>query len=620
MFRMKARDINDSLRKFLAPGILGVGILLLFSGIFIVSGFVEKFISSFGYDTGEMQDIRVGIYFLGALSVLIGMVATFISGMSLLFPVRANRFFNYISRFGALFQSRLFYWSFCFAYFIFALLLGMASTRSGPGITPDSVFYISAGENVYHGNGFVVSIIGEQYNFWPPMYPLLIAAFMNFGVDAEQAARFITILSSALLVFPLFFLGKILCNSFAGYAACLICLLFMPLTWATSLAMTEMTYIFFSVLVVLLLVVFIDSKNTKTELLLLSAGGFLTALAILTRYTGLILLPVGLAVILFRGISRLKTMIYQAVIYVLLSILPVLFWLYRNLTVTDSLIGPREPRRLELLANARQILNSIPADFFGLGDFTRVSMPPLLPYIGLIITAACLILLGLYAETHSENRKAFLGFLRKNYLIILFPLAYFIALIIIRYITYFDGVVTRLNMPVYPFLILASASFVIYACKNIDKSTLRPMLIFAIVVFYSLYLTLQASMSLVYIQSAGNGLGFNSPFWRNNKTIEWTLKNVPEGSLIYSNSPWAVSYKLKRPVGSVPLTGNEIEAEEFFRNLQTKRDIYIISYKNHIHTMGKLMTDNEISGINQKYHVMSLEAEFPESTIWRSHN
>ena len=113
MVGIKGKDVNERLRKFVALGILGMGILLLLSGILTVSGFVERIVSSFGYDSREMQDLRVGINVLSTLSILIGIVVSFISALSLLYPVRASKIFDYISRFSPLLRSKFFNLAFC---------------------------------------------------------------------------------------------------------------------------------------------------------------------------------------------------------------------------------------------------------------------------------------------------------------------------------------------------------------------------------------------------------------------------------------------------------------------------------------------------------------------------
>ena len=113
-------------------------------------------------------------------------------------------------------------------------MIGLFVTQSGPGISPDSEKFIVVGENIYHGNGFHAnrycfsnfeSTGGRTYTNQAPLYPLSIAGLMHLGLDREQAARSIPVLSFALLMFPLFFLGKTISDVFTGYVACLIILL-----------------------------------------------------------------------------------------------------------------------------------------------------------------------------------------------------------------------------------------------------------------------------------------------------------------------------------------------------------------------------------------------------------
>ena len=60
--------------------------------------------------------------------------------------------------------------------------LGLWSTNTGPALTPDSVQYLSAAQNIASGNGMATSQIPLEitpsrvpFAAWPPLYPILLS-------------------------------------------------------------------------------------------------------------------------------------------------------------------------------------------------------------------------------------------------------------------------------------------------------------------------------------------------------------------------------------------------------------------------------------------------------------
>ena len=608
--------------KILGLVSLVAGALLILTGFFITPGFVASHISS----TGILPDkIIQGIQLLRLSAVSIGIFAAIFGALSLLYPSMVNRFFDFASRLGERFQSRYIYLPFCFACFLIALILGLLITQSGPGISPDSTFYINVGENLYHGNGVLApgAYSDIPYVVAGPLYPLSIAGFMHLGFDAEQAARLIPILCFALLAFPLFFLGKITNDVFTGYVACLMVLVFTPLLMVTSHAWTEMVYIFFSILAILLLVKFVQSNRGGSKLLCMA--GFLAALAILTKYIGVTLLLTGLIVVVIKNKSQLRKMVYQTLLFGSISCLPIIPWLYRNTILASNFSGHGwAPSNQGLLDNVNTTIVTILNDFvFSLLSLWSPAHQWLLShlhfygYIGLAsIVAACFILLAVYVKTHSADKKVWQKYLGKNYVVISYIFIYFITIITVRSIS-FAGMDFRSTSPDYPFLILAVLSFVFYAYSQIKKPSLKPALFSVITVLCVLFLAFQVSISLVFYSFAKEGQAYNSAFWRNSQGIAWVASNVPDSAIVYSDFADVIRFRLKRPAAGLPYSENQEEIEEFFETLEKEEDSFIIGFKGA--PPSYLLSNAEITEMNQKYGVLVRVADFPDSTIWRVH-
>src|SRR4051812_21234612 len=74
-----------------------------------------------------------------------------------------------------------------------AVLILLATSRNGPGITPDSVNYIGAARDFLHDGDmqnmkYASSAFGN-YTAWPPLLPLMIALFSLGPGDFIEAAR-----------------------------------------------------------------------------------------------------------------------------------------------------------------------------------------------------------------------------------------------------------------------------------------------------------------------------------------------------------------------------------------------------------------------------------------------
>lgn len=582
-----------------------LGLISLGAGVFLIL----SCFSSAGILPDRLMEATRGFRLF---AICIGILAIAFGTLSLIFPSSINRLFDSISGLDRRFQTKYFYLAFCLTCFIIALIFGLLITQSGSGISPDSAYYIKTGENIFSGKGFT-QIEGKPYTDWPPLYPLSIAAFMHLGIDAEQAARLVPILCFALLMFPAFFLGKILGNVFTGYFTCLIFLVFTPLLFITSYALAEMPYVLFCVLAILFLVKFIISNGPGIKNL--GVAGLFTALAILTRWPGFALLPAGLIAIILKNKSRLKNTVYQSALFVAISVIPIVLWLYRNSTLTGTLTGDRGQSIMGLLTDINATIVTIFKDFF-FRLLPQELYSDFYAYIGLAIIVACFILLAVLVKISSPSRKVVLEYLRKNYIVILYAAGYVVTIIISMLLWSHDPIDTRILVPAYPFLILASISFIYFAYREIKNSAIKPILFRVIIIFCLLFLVLQAGGALSYYQFAKHGQGYNNPFWRNEQGIGWAANNVPANTMVYSDVAEGVGFLIKRPVSFLPLSGNEIAIENLFMKLKNEEQSVIICFK-ELHHRPYLLSNDELIEANRKYGVLVIIADFPTSTIWR---
>lgn len=599
---------------------LAVGIFFIFTGFFVTPGFVASHFSS----TGTLAEKAIqAVQVLRFLAVCTGILAAVLAA-NLIYPSRANRLLDFVSRLGGRFQTRAFYLPFCFACFLVAFIFGLLITQSGPGVSPDSTNYIATGENLYQGNGFR-GISGFVFIHYP-LYPLSIAGFMHLGFDAEQAARVIPILCFALLVFPLFFLGKTTNNVFAGYVACLICLVFTPLLYVTSYAWIDMPCTFFCVSAILFLTKFAQSDEAKTKTLCVTA--FFTALALLMSFAAAALVFVAVVIIVVENRTRLKRMVSQALLFGSISCSLPILWVLRVFVLTGYLTAGGfdpsaevQPIPTGAPTMAMWIAQSVPNAFMNpLVELCRLSGLPVCGYTGLVIMAACFVLILVSVTVYSTQRNVLLQYLRRNHVAILYIFLCPLMLIMLAALRPISCDPRYLSS-VYPFATLVVVSFVFYAYRQITMRSLRPTLFSAITILCVMLFAFQAIGSLAFYQTAKHGQSYNSAYWKNSQAIAWVANNVPDNATVYSDRGDAVEFRLKRPTRYLPFSDEKrtrhgfLEIDEFIERLRSEEDSFIICFKDRRRSY--LLSNSEIAELNDKHHVLVVVADFPEATIWR---
>lgn len=490
-------------------------------------------------------------------------------------------------------------------FFILALILGFTITQSGVGISPDSIGYISTGENLYQGNGFYTiydnrndapydyekKVMLSPYTAQPPLYPILIAILMHFGIGSEQSAQLIPILSLAFLVFPIFFIGRILGGNITGYLSCITCLFLTPLLLITSFAWTEMLFILLSSLSIFYLIKY----NEEFKNINLYIAGIFTSFAILTKYIGIILLFIGLVTIICKNRDQIKQIMYNIVVFGLLSSFPISLWFYRNITITSNFSGADRGKSNETL-----IIIIEKTTHILLNDFN---------FIFFVFISILLILLFVYSF---KNKEFILKYFKKNYIILSYIFSYIVILLSIKSFWAFDPIDSRLLSPIYPFMIIAVFSLFFYCYQIRD---LKKWLILIICVFLIPFSSYQINNSANFTEDSINGVNrdCNSPYWKNNQGIGWAEKSMPENKVLYSNYAKILEFRIKKPVKNIPAS-NDKELVDTFKK---EKNAYIICFKKD-NTSSLL--NKKIMEIKQKYGILTLVADFPDSAIYRTNN
>lgn len=219
---------------------------------------------------------------------------------------------------------------------IVAGLLGVAvvlvtTHRGGPGLSPDSATYLSAAARLVESQQFEGYVSGDEMSAFAPLYPLLLTPGEALGMPV-QGARLLGALAYGLLV----------AAGVAGAARVArglalpvlmgaFLLLAVPVVGVASFAWSDVP---FSLVVSLFLIA--ASRIGKHRHGVVAVGA-LAAVAILLRYTGVTVLPVGVAAILLWSRARGR----DTLVFLALATVPPALWVARNEIVSSTPAGHR---------------------------------------------------------------------------------------------------------------------------------------------------------------------------------------------------------------------------------------------------------------------------------------
>lgn len=220
-------------------------------------------------------------------------------------------------------------------------ILGVTSvlyyTRYGPGLSSDSVAYIQGAINIKNGHGYA-RFSGENtlepITGFPPVFSAVLASLSLVGMDVLSAGR---VLNAILFGVNIFLVGLLIFFStrslWASLLGCMLGMGFWGMIFTHAWLMSEALFI---LLMLLGFYVFTRYMENKHHLLIILVG-ILSALSVLTRYAGLsLVVTFALGILLFNKQSW-KQRIIDVSILVGVSLIPEIFWVYRNFRLAETM-------------------------------------------------------------------------------------------------------------------------------------------------------------------------------------------------------------------------------------------------------------------------------------------
>ncbi len=448
------------------------------------------------------------------------------------------------------------------------ILMTWVSTPWGVRAGYDSLFYLSAAENVLKGLGLGRLTAEGQViplTHFPPLYSLVVAGF-SFLVNGDilSSARWTAVLifGSNIILFG-YLCYRYTHSELAGILGACFCL-FSPILLDVNIAaFSEGLYIAF--LLPGLFLINESLADLKVRSLLLAAG--FTALCSLTRYVGLTVILTGWLAILFLNGFPLKKKVEAAALYGSASALPIALWTLRNWIIAGSTTNRTFAVHFPGKADLSQALNT----------FTIWILPESLPLqIRVGIWLVMLVLIGLVVFQWARilmNRE---GLVREPSFRFVMLLAlsegvYLFSLLVSR--SFFDSS-TRWEQRILSPLYIVSALLALIVLWNglqLERYRWRKM---ALAAFVLLLLCEYLPASIGFLnENRIDGVGFTGSAWRNSQTMQVLKRFLPD-SIFYSNNATAIYFGLGIPANGIPERYDSVKAQfrlDFADNLMKMR-------------------------------------------------
>ena len=241
-------------------------------------------------------------------------------------------------------------------------LLGFAlvwvSTIWGAGLISDTFQYVSTARNLASGLGFQYSVGKTTLSLvhYPPLFPVVLAAFEFTGIDALLGARLINaVLFGANAVLVGVSIEKITSSKIWGSIGALLTILAAVLLGVHSWALSEPLYIFLGLVAWLLLSRYLYEGRRRFLVL----ASIVLGLAFMARYAGVGIVTAGiLGVLLFSAKSWRARVVDALLLGGISAALPGL-WALRIVLLSGD-FGARELQYIPLtVGNGLSLLNNV---------------------------------------------------------------------------------------------------------------------------------------------------------------------------------------------------------------------------------------------------------------------
>jgi len=453
-----------------------------------------------------------------------------------------------------------------------AVIVWYATSLYGPGVSSDSVRYLSTAQSLLDGHGFTL-YDGNPLLYAPPLFPTLLAALGLLGLDLPTASRILNALIFGLILFTAdrWFAARFRLRPSADIAVIAVVL--------SASLLTVSSYVWTEPLFALLVLVFlIRLERPETEL---AWGrtvtlGVIVGLACLTRYIGLILIPYGILASVVSSDQR-RAKLTHAAAFILIPLAMLAPWLMRNYAISGTLTGARPAPTSPLVEVLQQTASGLAEWYYRIG-----SLNPVLASI--TVAVIVLAVVAYFRSKYSQPvdvRLRIVSMLGPG-----FSVYYIVSLIVLASFFHFDRLGNRLLSPVFVPLLMIVFTVLDQATETRAGRSVRWRKVAVLTISIAWLGTCLIDTVKLVSDSVENGAGgYATTIWQQSEMIAY-LKSHPLYGTLYTNAPdvvWLMTGR-KAQLGPQREKAGASEAgmglEEFKETVRQEGPVFFIWFVN----------------------------------------
>ena len=429
----------------------------------------------------------------------------------------------------------------------------------GAAVITDSIIFLSTALNFLAGEGWR-DFTGGLTVGGPPLFSLLLAVGGWVGIEPLKVGRWVNAMAFGMTIFVAgCWLRSNLRSRWLALAATAILAASRPLSELASAVMTEPLFVLFTLLALMQLTAFLQ-RDERTSLWW---AAVFTALAVLTRYLGVVLIGAGILMLLVRRTPPLVALLKDAGVFGAISSIPLAGVLTRNWVLSDTLTGGRSGSGQSLFDSLSQVVDVfrewvIPRDAvewfaYILRRATGLGTPD---WFGSLLWAATgLVVVAMVAVVVLSGRGRSPFFRLGPALSFgVFAGAYLVFMVVVVPLTVTQIIDSRYLLPIYvPLLLTAVFLLDRFLCIEVAGRMAAVRYGLASLVLLGLGGVVHVGFSVrenlrITTKAWGAGLdgAYNTAAWQQSETLNYIRDNRIEGNT-YSNNPFVVWF-VNRPV------------------------------------------------------------------------
>lgn len=430
-------------------------------------------------------------------------------------------------------------------------LVFLSTAKYGAGVSPDSVAYLDVARNLMSGKGLVFHT-GEPLVWWPPLYSMLLALIgLATGLDPATFAHAVNAVLFALVIYlsaRLFRAGFPLSPTYSLLGGCTV-LFSVALSQVYAMAWSECLFI----PLVLVYLVAVQRYREVGSVLSLTIMVLSTALACLTRYIGIALVPAGALTIMLASRVNLKMRFVRACTFAALSVAPLGLWFLRNHQLTGTFVGARGPATFPIIDNVI-LCGEVMLSWYTLAVPSRAVALVLLAVLTIAVVSSRIVT----RRMTTSLKAVFIGQIPAVMLLVSYTMVLSVAATRDAFIE------SRVLSPVYVPVTLILMKFVndlIGASRAVPKATANKVPVILVALWLCLPLVSVVRSTVGRFEDGAGS--FSRKRWRESETVAYVrqMLSATDDFLVYSNGTDALWELARVNAGQLPLR-TEVSLDE----------------------------------------------------------